>query len=62
MRKGKGMLELEGEEYGLTEGDALLIEPNERHRLKQTGERPFGFLCIVPNGVSKSKQQVDLGY
>lgn len=60
--KGKGTLELEGDEFELNEGDALLIEPNERHRLSQAGERPFGFLCIVPNGVSKSKRQVDLSY
>ena len=60
--KGEGKLELEGDEYDLKEGDALLIEPNERHRLKQAGERPFGFLCIVRNGVSRSKRLVDLNY
>ena len=60
MLKGKGTLELEGEKYELTEGDALPIEPNERYRLKQAGQRPFGFLCVVLNGVRKSKKQVDL--
>ena len=60
--KGEGTLELEGEEYDLREGDAVLIEPNESHRLLQRGEDPFGFLCIVPNGVSRGKLSVDLDY
>jgi len=60
--KGKGKLDLEGEEYDLREGDAVLIEPNESHRFVQKGDDPFGILCIVPNGVSKGKLQVDLNY
>jgi quercetin dioxygenase-like cupin family protein len=60
--RGEGVLETDDGEYELKEKDALLIEPNERHRLLQKGEEPFGFLCIVPNGVSKSKRQVDLSY
>lgn len=60
--KGKGTLELEGEEYALREGDAVLIEPNESHRFVQKGDDPFGILCIVPNGVSKGKLKVDLNY
>ena len=60
--KGKGKLDLEGEEYDLREGDAVLIEPNESHRFVQKGEGPFGILCIVPNGVSKGKLKVDLDY
>ncbi len=60
--KGKGKLFLGDEEFSLRESDAILIEPNERHRFVQTGNEPLGFLCIVPKGVSKSKEGVDLTY
>ncbi len=48
--------------YPMRPGDAILIEPNEKHRLVQEGEEALGFLCIVPNGVSSSKKKVDLSY
>ena len=60
--KGKGKLFLEGEEYDLRPHDAVLIEGNEQHQLKQEGDETLGFLCIVPNGVSTSKGVVDVHY
>ena len=60
--KGRGKLLLEGKEHGLHPHDAVLIEGNEQHQLSQEGDEPFGFLCIVPNGVSTSKGVVDLDY
>ncbi len=60
--RGRGRVVVDGQEYGLRRNDAVLIAPNEEHQLFQEGEEPFGFLCIVPNGISKSKQQVDLDY
>jgi quercetin dioxygenase-like cupin family protein len=60
--KGKGKLFLEGKEYDLRPHDAVLIEGNEQHQLRQEGDEPFGFLCIVPNGVSSSKGAVNLSY
>ncbi|MBN1837733.1 MAG: cupin domain-containing protein [Spirochaetales bacterium] len=60
--RGRGALLLEGERYPLRPHDAILIEPDERHQLLQEGDEPLGFLCIVPNGVSRSKLEVDLGY
>jgi quercetin dioxygenase-like cupin family protein len=60
--KGQGRLELNGNSHTLKPHDALLIEPNEEHQLFQEGEEPFGFLCIVPNGVSSSKKKVPLDY
>jgi quercetin dioxygenase-like cupin family protein len=60
--RGRGKLLLEGEEYELRPHDAILIEGNEQHQLSQHGDEPFGFLCIVPNGVSSSKKTVDLSY
>ena len=60
--KGKGKMLLNGTEHELRQGDAILIEPNEEHRLFQAGEDLFGFLCMVPNGVSQSKKKVNLSY
>jgi quercetin dioxygenase-like cupin family protein len=60
--KGRGKLLLNEKEYPLRPSDAILIEPNEKHRLVQEGEEALGFLCIVPNGVSSSKKKVDLSY
>jgi len=60
--KGKGRLVVKDKEYFLRSNDAILIEPDEKHQLFQVGEEPFGFLCIVPNGVSQSKYRVPLDY
>ena len=60
--RGRGTLLLEGQRYTLRPHDAILIEPDERHQLLQEGEEPLGFLCLVPNGVSRSKREVDLEY
>ncbi len=60
--RGSGKLVLDGKEYSLRQNDAILIEPNEQHQFFPEGEEPFGFICIVPNGVSRSKKKVDLNY
>lgn len=60
--RGEGKLIVNGKEFELRPNDAILIEPWEVHQLFQVGDDPFGFLCIVPNGVSKSKLQVPLDY
>ena len=60
--RGKGVLFVEGKEYELKPKDAVLIEGNEQHQLRQVGDEPCGFLCVVPNGVSTSKNKVDLSY
>lgn len=60
--RGRGVLLLNDKPVPLRVNDAILIEPNEKHRLIQEGDEPFGFLCIVPCGVSRSKKKVDLSY
>jgi quercetin dioxygenase-like cupin family protein len=60
--KGRGKVLIEGVEHDLRPNDAILIEGNEQHQLRQTGDETFGFLCIVKNGVSGSKKSVDLSY
>ncbi|MCK5569256.1 MAG: cupin domain-containing protein, partial [Spirochaetes bacterium] len=58
--KGKGKMLIGDKEYSLRPNDAVLVEPNEKHRFFQEGDEPFGFICVVPNGVSQSKKKVDL--
>ena len=60
--RGRGKLFVDSREYTLRPGDAMLIQPNEVHQLGQVGDEPLGFICIVPNGVSKGKRYVDLDY
>jgi quercetin dioxygenase-like cupin family protein len=60
--KGRGRVTIEGKEHDLRPHDALLIEGNEQHQLRQVGDETFGFLCIVKNGVSRNKKSVDLSY
>lgn len=60
--KGKGKMLIGDREYPLRPNDAVLVEPNEKHRFFQEGEEPFGFICVVTNGVSQSKKKVDLDY
>ncbi|KPJ86663.1 MAG: hypothetical protein AMS17_11470 [Spirochaetes bacterium DG_61] len=60
--KGKGKMLINEKEYELRPNDAILVEPNEIHRFFQEGDESFGFLCVVPNGVSQSKKKVNLNY
>ncbi|MEJ5165551.1 MAG: cupin domain-containing protein [Thermoanaerobaculia bacterium] len=45
---GKGKAFIEEKEYPLEEGSFILIKPNLKHQIKNTGNREFVFLCIVP--------------
>jgi len=60
--RGAGTLVLNGREIELRPHDAVLIEPGETHQFVQKGEQPLGFLCVVPNGVSSSKKDIDISY
>lgn len=59
---GSGYLHLSDRTVELHEEDAILIEPWEPHRLEASSTERLGFLCIVPNGVSRSKHQVLWNY
>jgi quercetin dioxygenase-like cupin family protein len=47
---------LEGEAVAVSEsvktligpGSVVLVEPNEVHNFKNTGDKPFVFLCMIP--------------
>ena len=57
--RGKGKLILKDKEVSLRTNDAILIDINEKHAFAQEGEEPFGFICLVQNGVSSSKKEVE---
>lgn len=37
-----------GNDHPLREGDVVLVQPSRDHQFKNCGEDPFIFLCIVP--------------
>ena len=47
--EGEGVLVNEaGEENPLKAGDFALVDPNEKHQYKNTGNKPFKMICGVP--------------
>ena len=46
--EGEGTLTLDGETYHLKAGDYAFVPPNVMHQFKNTGEKDFEFICVVP--------------
>ena len=46
--EGEGALRSESGNAAFAAGDALLVDPNEKHNFANTGEGPLRFLCVVP--------------
>ena len=47
--EGRGALVNEwGEETPLKAGDFALVDPDEKHQYRNTGDRPFVIICGVP--------------
>lgn len=50
VHSGKGAV-LQGETWiPLSAGSVVFIRGNEEHQLKNTGDRPFVFVCVIPSG------------
>ncbi len=47
--KGRGKVLLENGEFEVKFGDVVYIPPGEKHQFKNTGNTPFGFICVIPN-------------
>jgi len=47
--KGEGKVLLGQKEYKVKFGDVVYVSPNEKHQFKNTGNSPFGFICVIPN-------------
>jgi len=45
--RGEGEVLLAGERHTLRSGDLVRVAPGDPHQFKNTGEEPFGFLCVV---------------
>ncbi len=46
---GVGAVELESGDRLFEKGDAIFVEPWEKHRLKNTGDSVLRLICCVPN-------------
>ncbi len=38
--------------HPLRAGDVLLVEPDEVHQFRNTGQTPLKFLCLIPNSAA----------
>lgn len=47
--RGKGKVLLGEKETEISFGDVVYVPPNELHQFKNTGDEPFGFICVIPN-------------
>lgn len=54
IEKGKGLVVNEaGEQIEIAEGQSLFIKPNEKHQFKNPFQKPFEFICTIPNPEGK---------
>jgi quercetin dioxygenase-like cupin family protein len=45
---GRGEIDLQSGARPLEAGDAVLVEPDELHQFRNTGDSVFRFMCLVP--------------
>ncbi|MGQ9619448.1 MAG: cupin domain-containing protein [Bacteroidales bacterium] len=43
------VVDRDGSEYEVHEGQSLFVSPNELHQFRNSFEEDFEFLCIIPN-------------
>ena len=48
--RGQGKIEGDEETVPISEGDAILILPREKHKIINTGQGTLEFICIIPRG------------
>lgn len=46
--RGQAQVLLGEEEVEVGFGDVIYIPPNEEHQLKNIGQEPLGFICVIP--------------
>jgi len=49
--RGKGEVFSKGQWHEISPGYTLLIPGNEEHQIRNAGDEPFIFVCLVPAGV-----------
>jgi ribulose-bisphosphate carboxylase large chain len=45
--RGRGEVQLGSAVHPVGFGDTVYVAPNEPHQLRNSGDEPFGFLCVV---------------
>jgi quercetin dioxygenase-like cupin family protein len=51
VHSGKGAVLREGQWVPVSQGNVVFIPAKEEHQLKNTGDQPFTFVCVIPSGV-----------
>jgi len=46
--RGQGSVQLGDEHFKIAFGDVIYIPGDQLHQLRNTGDEPFGFLCVIP--------------
>lgn len=46
---GRAIVNIEGTDFEVGPRDVIYISPLEHHYLRSIGEKPLGFLCMIPN-------------
>lgn len=46
--QGSGEVQLGEDVHDISKGDIIHIPPDIWHQLRNTGEEPLGFLCVIP--------------
>lgn len=47
--EGQGEVYEAGTPHTVSAGDVVLVSPNEVHQFKNSSDKPFKFLCLIPN-------------
>lgn len=45
---GQGAVQIADKKFTLSAFDAVFIEGDELHQFTNTGDEPFGFICVIP--------------
>lgn len=53
IHSGKGVAFREGKWIDLVPGNVVFIPGKEEHQMKNVGEEPFIFACLIPSGVAE---------
>ncbi|MDD9301599.1 MAG: cupin domain-containing protein [Desulfobacter sp.] len=46
--EGKGEIFIKDKWTDITQGTVVYVPPNEDHQIRNTGDKEFSFLCLVP--------------
>jgi quercetin dioxygenase-like cupin family protein len=49
VHSGQGEIFYEGKETPVGPGHVAYLAPNAEHQLRNTGDAPFVFVCVIPN-------------